>query len=54
MTDASGNANARSNSGRYAVRHDWNSDEQVTVSVAEALADYAGVPVCELPPSTTP
>ena len=50
MGNISGNADGESDSDCYAALHDWDSGEQVVVSVAEALAEHAGVPVHELPP----
>lgn len=52
MTETSEAPYADSNSSPepYVAVHDWESDEQVTVTVAEALAEYTGVPAYELPP----
>ena len=50
MENISGNGDGKSDSDCYAALHDWDSCEEVVVSVAEALADRTGVPAHELPP----
>lgn len=52
MSEISGTPYAETSSSpdSYVAVHDWNADEQVAVTVAEALAEHAGVPVVELPP----
>lgn len=50
MSETYGSSYSESSAEGYAAVHDWDCDEQVVVTVVEALAEHAGVPAHEIPP----